>query len=226
MESGNRKSLFEFLRRLTDGLADAIGRNCEIVLHDFSDPEHSIIAIANGEVTGRSVGDTLDVLGLQLLKHAPAADLMNYQTKTKAGKILRSSSIFLRDEKGEIFGSVCINFDISGALKAQEFLRGIVHSEGSAVEEEFEHTVEEVLGRLMQNAISVTGKSPLDLNRDEKKSVIAHLESRGAFLIRYSIDRAAELLGISKYTIYNYLEEIKSGQAAVELADAKSTNKN
>ena len=146
---------------------------------------------------------------------------MNYQTKTKTGKTLRSSSIFFRDETGEIFGSVCVNFDISGALKAQEFLRAIVQSDEMAVEEEFEHTVEQVLDRLMENAIAVTGKNPLDLTRDEKISVIAHLESKGAFLIRYSIDRAAELLGISKYTIYNYLEEIKGQQAGDAMAGAK-----
>jgi predicted transcriptional regulator YheO len=220
-----KKRVIEFLGRLSDGFASAIGDHAEVVIHDFSDPEHSIVAIANGNVTGRSVGDSIDALGMQLLKRPPVADLMNYQTKTKSGKILRSSSIFLRDEKGEIFGSVCINVDISDALKAQEFLRSFVRSDEIAIQEEFENTVEDVLNRLMQNALSSTGKSASELNRDEKIFVIAQLDAKGAFLIRYSIDRVAEHLNISKYSIYNYLEEIKQRQSSGELATTKAESK-
>jgi len=222
MLTSEKKRVIEFLSRLADGFAKAIGDNCEIVVHDFSDPEHSIVAIANGHITGRAVGDTLDVLALQHLKRPPIADLVNYPAR-RAGRALRSSSIFLRDEDGEIFGSVCFNVDITDALNAVGFLKGIIKSEEATVEEDFEHTVDEVLGRLMQSAIAATGKSPADLNREEKITVISLLEAKGAFLIRYSVDRVAELLSISKYTLYNYLEEIKGRHAAAELAETKSS---
>lgn len=41
------------------GLAETFGSNCEVVLHDFSDLQHSIIAIENGHVTGRSLGSPM-----------------------------------------------------------------------------------------------------------------------------------------------------------------------
>jgi predicted transcriptional regulator YheO len=221
MDSSERQRLTEFLERLTYGLAEAIGKNCEVVLHDFSDPEKSIVAIANGHITGRKVGDTVDVLGLQLLRHPPSGDLLNYRTETKSGKVLRSSSIFFRDETGKIFSSLCINLDISGLAHLQHWLQDLMGPLENGPHEEFEHSVDAVLDRLIQDSIHSTGKEVLDLTRDDKVAIISYLENKGAFLIRYSVDRIAELLSISKYTIYNYLDEIKSKSAAKELARDK-----
>lgn len=40
-------------------LAAFSGPNCEVVLHDLSDPVHSVVRVENGEVTGRAVGQGL-----------------------------------------------------------------------------------------------------------------------------------------------------------------------
>ena len=208
-----RKELFEFLKRLTRALGAALGKDCEVVLHDFSHPEESVIAIANGHITGRKVGATLDVLGFQLLRNQPAGDFHNYQTVTKSGKILRSSTTFLRNETGQIFGALCINHDISTLAKAQELLQSrldAVQGDSNGPHEEFEDSVEEVLNRMIEDSIRSTGKDVAHLSREEKVTLVARLESRGAFLIRYSVDRIAKSLNLSKYTIYNYLDEVKA----------------
>jgi predicted transcriptional regulator YheO len=212
MSEAERKSLLDFCSRLTNGLAEAIGKSCEVVVHDFEDPEHSIISIANGHITGRKVGDTVDVLGLQLLRNPPAGDLLNYRTETKSGRVLRSSSIFLRKPSGDIYGALCVNYDISGLVKLQQWLQDTVLPVEHEVHEEFENDVDSILDHLIWDAIRSTGKDVAQLTREDKIAVIAYLENKGAFLIRYSVDRIAELLSISKYTIYNYLEEIKARQ--------------
>lgn len=216
MTDAERKTLLDFCSRLADGLAEAIGKNCEAVVHDFEDPEHSIVAIANGHITGRKVGDTVDVLGLQLLRNPPPGDLLNYRTETKSGRVLRSSSIFLRKDSGEIFGALCVNYDISGLMKLQQWLQDTVLPVQSDVHEEFEHDVDSILEHLIQDAVRSTGKETAGLTREDKIAVITYLENKGAFLIRYSADRIAELLSISKYTIYNYLEEVKARHAGAE----------
>lgn len=86
-------------------------------------------------------------------------------------------------------------------------------------------TVEEVLEALVQGPLAATGKPISDLTREEKIGVIAHLESKGAFLIRYSVDRVAELLNLSKYTIYNYLDEIKARRSRSETTAARTARK-
>ena len=217
----DKKVLLDCLAKLVPSLAEAIGKNCEVVLHDFTDPGKSIIAIANGDITGRKVGDAVDVFGLQLLQHPPSEDIINYQTQGKNGKLLRSSSMFFRTKTGEIFGALCINYDISGLLAIQQWLQGMVTPLEVGVQESFERTVEDVLDRLMQEAVRSTGKRISDLTREDKIAVISYLESKGAFLIRYSVNQVAELLSLSKYTVYNYLEEVKGRQLdAAETAGA------
>jgi predicted transcriptional regulator YheO len=222
LKPAEKEYLLNFVSRLTDALGQTFGKYCEIVVHDFNSPESSIIAITNGSLTGRRVGDTLDALGFQLLKNHPSSDLLNYRTKTKDGKELRSSSIFLRDEKGQIFGALCVNVDVSGLLKAQAWIDEALGTASTTIDERFEHSVDEVLETLIQNAISSVGKNPVDMTRDEKVAIVAYLETKGAFLIRYSVERVAELLGMTKYTIYNYLDEIRKKQEGAEVETAKT----
>jgi predicted transcriptional regulator YheO len=222
VKSTEKEYLLDFVSRLVDVLGQTFGKHCEIVVHDFNSPESSIIAIANGSLTGREVGDTLDSLGFQLLKTHPASDLLNYRTKTKDGKELKSSSIFLRDEKGQIFGALCVNVDVSALLKAQEWVQEALGSASTTIDERFERSVDEVLETLIQNAISSVGKNTADMTREEKVAIVAYLETKGAFLIRYSVERVAELLGMTKYTIYNYLDEIRTKSEVGEVVTTKT----
>ncbi|HEV2386284.1 MAG TPA: helix-turn-helix transcriptional regulator [Candidatus Acidoferrales bacterium] len=222
MQPAERRRLFELLARLTQALGQGLGGNCEVVLHDFQDPESSIVAIANGQLTGRKVGDTLDALGFQLLREPPARDLVGYRSKTRGGRELRSTSIFVRDEEGKVIGALCINLDLSAPIKFQEWLRETVNPQDPEIDEKFEHSVEEVLEGLVQSAIRAIGKEASEFTREDKIAIISQLESKGAFLIRYSVDRVADLLGLSKYTIYNYLDEVKSRQSNAKMAPARA----
>lgn len=216
MDRADKDRTFEFLRRLTHSLAGTVGSICEVVLHDFSLTEHSIIAIENGHVTGRKAGDSFGVFGLQVLRDLPKEDLINYRTITKDGRQLRSSSVYLRDENGEMFGALCVNIDLTGILKAQEVIEGLTATPKGTIDEGFETSVDEALDLLIREAIRLTGKEVSKMDREDKVRVIAFLESKGAFLIRYSIDRVAESLSVSKFTVYNYLEEFKSRAEAAE----------
>jgi predicted transcriptional regulator YheO len=222
MKPADKQYLLNLLSSISEALCQTFGKNCEIVIHDLESPESSIVAIANGGLTGRKVGDTLDVLGFQLLKASPASNLLNYKTKTKDGRQLRSSSVFLRDEKGEAFCAMCINIDISDCIKGQEWLQEAIGPGSATIEEGFEHTVDEVLETMMQDAISSIGKSTSDLTREDKIAIVAHLEARGAFLVRYSVERLAELLEMTKYSIYNYLDEIKKRQEGQQPSNSKA----
>jgi len=216
MHPTEREHTFEFLKKLTHAVAAAVGSICEVVLHDFSTPEHSIIAIENGHVTGRKVGDSFGVFGLQVLRDLPKEDLINYRTTTKDGKVLRSSSLFLRDENGEMIGAMCINLDITQVLKTQRLLEDLTSTPKGAIDEGFETSVDEALDLLIRDAIRTTRKEVSAMDREDKIHVISYLETKGAFLIRYSIDRVAQSLNISKFTVYNYLEEVKSRQEAAQ----------
>ena len=65
-------STLQFLFQLAKGIASQFGPNCEVVVHDLdsNDPESSIVAIENGQVTGRKVGDGHN---MRISIHAPRA---------------------------------------------------------------------------------------------------------------------------------------------------------
>lgn len=58
-----------------------------------------------------------------------------------------------------------------------------------------------------------------ELDRKTKQSVVRILESRGAFSVRHGVETVAGALGVSRFTVYNYLNRenaAKDGNAQVE----------
>ena len=94
MESGK----LEELRHIAKGIAAQFGPNCEVVVHDLSQhPDHTIVAIENGHVSGRKVGDGASNVVLERMEHQDreAQDHLSYLTRTPDGKVLKSSTIYL-----------------------------------------------------------------------------------------------------------------------------------
>src|SRR5919112_1144427 len=88
------------LTPVVDGIAATLGSFCEVVVHDFRRPERSVVAIA-GSVTGRAVGGSMSEIGMGILARGDAAeDELNYITRTPGGKLLKSSTMVLRDSAG------------------------------------------------------------------------------------------------------------------------------
>ena len=115
-------STLQFLFQLAKGIASQFGPNCEVVVHDLdsNDPESSIVAIENGQVTGRKVGDGPSHVVLETLRgdREKLQDHLCYLTKTKDGKILKSTTIYIRNDDGTPIGI----FGINGAAVAQAMM--------------------------------------------------------------------------------------------------------
>jgi len=146
-------------------------------------------------------------------------DMANYETRTKSGKVLRSASVFVHDAEGQAIGALCVNQDLTALLKLRDWLDQAIETAKPAREEiRFDNNVEDVLSQLIDDAIRSTGKAPTEFSREDKIAVISYLEARGAFLIRYSMEKVAALLGISKFSIYNYLGDMREEAVAPERA--------
>ena len=58
--------------------------------------------------------------------------------------------------------------------------------------------------------ISITGDIPSgSMTREKRIELIRFMDQRGVFLVKGAIDRVAEKLGISKVTVYSYLDEVR-----------------
>lgn len=203
-----------FLTQLAKGVARQFGQNCEVVVHDLctTEEEHSVVAIENGHVTGRHIGDGPSHVVLEALKSDPSKleDRLSYLTKTEDGKILKSSTIFLRDEDGKVTGIFAINYDITMMKAMEDQLR--VFTAADAPEQEPEtitHNVNDLLEELIKQSAQLVGKPVALMNKEDKVKAIGFLNDSGAFLITKSGQRVCNFFGISKYTLYSYIDEAK-----------------
>ncbi len=201
---------FKILYEIGECIARQFGNDCEVVLHDLTRSyDNTIVAIWNGHVTGRKIGDGGTDAGLAILRGtAQPKDEYCYINKTKEGRILRSSSKYFLDEKGNAVGSLCINYDITALMAGQEAIMKLTcPDEEQSKGEVFTSNIDELLEILMKEAVESTGHTLELLDKDDKVAVVRYLDNKGAFLIKKSAERVADFLGISRFTVYNYLNE-------------------
>ena len=209
---------FAFYFRLAKAIARQFGPNCEVVVHDLesNDPESSIVAIENGHVSGRQIGDGPSHVVLDAL-HGDRSNLQDhpaYLTKTKDGKILKSNTIYIRDDFGMARGIFSINYDITLMLSMEQALRTFTATDLPEPEPAaISCNVSDLLDELIAQSVEIVGKPAALMSKEEKIRAIQFLNDSGAFLITKSGDKVCKFFGISKYTLYSYIDEAKAQSA-------------
>jgi hypothetical protein len=66
--------------------------------------------------------------------------------------------------------------------------------------------VDRAIEELISLAEAQIGRPISRMTRAEKQSVVRFLDDRGAFAVRKSVETVAEALGVSRFTVYNYLD--------------------
>ena len=207
-------STLQFLFQLAKGISRQFGPNCEVVVHDLdsNDPNSSIVAIENGHVTGRKVGDGPSHVVLEALRSGREnlTDHLSYLTRTKDGKILKSSTIYVRDDDGKAIGIFAINYDITLMLAMEENLKQFTATDQDQREpERISRNVGDLLDELIEQSVKIVGKPVALMTKEDKVKAIQFLNETGAFLITKSGDKVCRFFGISKYTLYSYIDEAK-----------------
>lgn len=212
----NIRENWELFQQFMDFLKVQFGDTCEIVLHDLTNGyEHTIVDIRNGHITGRKIGDCGSNLGLEVLRGTESGNNnCNYITYTKDNRILRSSSMFFKDEDGNVIGSLCINLDITDTVRFENYLHNYnkyeINNGENKIKEVFATNVNELFDYLIKEAQEYIGKPVVLMNKEEKVEFVKYLDKKGAFLITKSGDKICEFLNISKFTLYNYLDQQNS----------------
>jgi len=197
-------------------LVQTFGPDCEAVLHDLTDPAHSVVYVENGTVTGRKIGDSFDHLIREVLLSEKLQDgfAANYYFTAPNGKRIRSSSLLIQDETGKLAGALCINLDTTRVMQQLEFLQSLLPgaaSEASARETQPGAHVSVMIEDLMDSILA--GADAGALTRDERIEKIRFMDEKGLFLVKGSVEKAAEKLGVNKVTIYSYLDEARGKRA-------------
>lgn len=210
----DRENMLDFLKRVADGISTMFGSNCEVVIHDMENYESSIVYIKNGHVTEREVGDKLDILGTRELdKLYKGTDLINKKGIAKNNHLIKGSTFHAKGE--DYHFALGINYDYTNMLLVHNVVSDLINVGDSidvaAVEndENLELKLEEFFGQ----AVEYIGKPIPFMRKKERVEMIKFLNDKGAFSIHKSIPIIADKMNISRYTIYNYLREIKEYDA-------------
>lgn len=204
------------LKQIAKGVAAQFGSNCEVVIHEITEKSaySSIVAIENGHVSGRKVGDGPSHIVLEQLGKVSEnpEDQTCYLTRTPDGKILKSSSFYIRDENGTVSAIFCINFDISVLTMYEKALSDLIAPKNTVHREPERITlnVSDLLDDLIRQSVELVGKPVALMTKDDKVRAIQFLNKNGALLITKSGDKIAKYFSISKYTLYSYLD-VKTG---------------
>ncbi len=193
------------------GISATFGSSCEVVLHQFSDLNHSIVTIENGQVTGRDENSSMTDHSLQQVKSGNTKnDTINYSGKGSDGRTIKSTTMFIRDDDEKVIGCLCINFDVTEFTIAKRALTELLDFGHEPVKEDkSSKKINDVLKEVVQTKIDDIGKPVAYLNKDEKVKIVNQLDGQGVFLIKGAIDYVADILCVSRYTIYNYLDETR-----------------
>ena len=201
---------------MADGIAAQFGSSCEVVIHDLSrHPDHTIAYIVNGHVSGRKVGDGASQVVLEQMERGEAdpEDHLGYLTRTPDGKILKSSTLYIRNAKGKVGAILSINFDISRLLMVEGAVRDLVSTkQPEQAEPEKIVNINDVLDDLIQQSVALVGKPAALMTKEDKMKAIRFLNRNGAFLVTKSGDKIAKYFGISKYTLYSYIDTKQEGK--------------
>lgn len=211
-EEDRLPQVFALLARIAKAVVATVGSNCEVVIHDLRNPEHSVVAIS-GNLTNRSIGAPVpdpEMLPENVVRFSD--DDLCYKTRTPNGKQLLSSTVWVRDTTGRIVGALCINMDFSDIQQARNLLdRMLVGSEGSSPQKELETfatSPEEFVSIALQESIKELNKPIQQLERQDKVLLIQKLEKAGVFSFRQAVDIISAEIGVSRSSIYNYRKEI------------------
>ena len=217
--------LIKSLKPIVKALAMTFGQNCEVVLHDLDDYDSTIIDIENNHISGRKVGGPIiggpsDDIGLEMFikGETDQSFIANYETKMK-GKVLKSTSILFRDESEKPIAAICINYDLTEYNMAKKLIDSFCSISSINFEDNTKRSIEieknsvkETLKTIISESIDAIGMPVNLMDKEQKVRAVNIMHKRGVFLIKGGIERAAHALSVSRFTIYNYIDEIRNSK--------------
>jgi len=205
---------------VADFLGAVLGENTEIIVHDLTSYNQSIVHIINGHISNRKIGDPITDLVVEFITNESKGDkqfICNYNSKTINNKLLYSSTYFIRDEKNDIVGALCLNSDYHEFQKSLSFFTSLLPNYVddktlalNNIKENLNSNPQELTGNKIDEIIKQFNITPQRMTTIEKTEVITALNDCGIFNIRGSVPEVAEKLNMSEPSVYRYIKKIKT----------------
>lgn len=208
------------LKQLVEPMALSL-LNTEVVVHDLSLLPNSIVAI-HGDLTGRHVGSPATDLLLQQAAQRNFHSLVGYQSVLPDGRETKCTTIVVKNSHGDSVAALCTNSDV-GVWHELSQIVSVMTDNGRPSTEAFVQDVDELTDLLLERAISAQ-QVPVELMRKEHKlEVVRQVREGGMFLLRDAAETVAGALQVSRFTIYNYINEIEEAEKFVLDVEVEGT---
>ncbi|MEL7625070.1 MAG: helix-turn-helix domain-containing protein [Clostridiales bacterium] len=207
-------------------LGGQFGDSCQSILYslerDRDKIEGTVVSVA-GTTTNASIGDPLPAFLETHIREKGMASQYGFINKAFPSLVLRTSLEFLADEAGEVFGCICIHHNIVHIKMITSFLDELTRPNNLEDEDEEsaaaggegrQYTASNIQG-FLDNIISEFLEEHLEANnfaaldKNDKLDLIKELDRRGVFLVKGAVNLIAKRINVSKFSIYNYLDEIR-----------------
>lgn len=199
-----QSNLLDQLTQVAAGLGQTLAPFCEVVVHDLTDPMHSILAIHNN-LSGRSVGQPATELGLARIADPDYAQVIaNYPNRFPDGRQAKSTSVGVKDSDGQYIAALCLNVDLT-VFRSLHTLLGQFGSvdQAAAVAESLEPVGADAIRARIDQFAARLGTTPRALKADERRALLHELQEAGLTDIRRAMETVAAYLGVSRTTVYS-----------------------
>jgi len=203
---------------LVDFIAEFMGENTEVVLHDLTDWQHSVVAIRNGHISGREVGAPITEVSLKILRseiHKKVPFMNNDPKKFNKSETIKSATWFIKDEKETLIGMICINSDCRDLMAARNILDKMINppildkDKAEKGPEKINIDVKALVDNNLDHVSKNLSKKMKLLSKEEKIDVVGKLNEMGTFTVKGTIWYLANIMGISVPTLYRYIASAK-----------------
>lgn len=176
--------------------------HAEVVLHDLK--TKCIAAIFNN-FSKRKAGDE-SLLHEEHIGELPAVFPVYFKTNWD-GRRIKSVTATLKNQKSIPIGLLCINLDVSKWEEMGHFLLQWTHNIEKQTQPEllFKDDWRERINTYVSKYLKKEGLSLKTLDKKKKKNLVHALHREGAFSAKNAAHYIADVLDISRATIYNYL---------------------
>lgn len=226
---GDARRLIELFEELVPTLGAALPPETEVVLHDLAKLPNSIVAI-HGTITGRGLGDPATDLLLERSYTGQLDHMIGYRTELPDGTRLRCSTIIIRDRARTPVAALCFNTSLDGWERVHSIATSILgveppsqsahqnsdiafynyprDSSTASQNETFVRDIDELAQAMIRRAISDTGVPVELMQKHHKIAVVKILKKSGVFTLKNAAETVASKLGVTRFTVYNYLNEL------------------
>jgi predicted transcriptional regulator YheO len=207
-----KEQIFQNLKQIADATHALFGKNCEVVIHDLANLQKSLVYM-KGDVTGRKVGAPATDLLAKLIQQSPenGNHQHNYKSVTADGRCLKSATTIIKNQSGKAVAAFCINLDTTQYFSAIQALMPFIHDLETGIypsKESFADSASDTVRTLFVQAIEEIGIQPASMSIEEKTRFIERMKQNGVFQFKGAVEQVAELMNVTKCTVYNYLKKV------------------